>query len=225
MLRAPARPPEPFPLFEVLALDTYRLGRLRALASSRQTTVVDVGAHVGAFALEVARRFPGAQVFCFEPNPRACSYLRRNIEDNGLETRISVVPKAVSSYAGRAVMFDARGGSTLLPSLQEAERPQFEVEVMSFGEALEACGGRADLVKLDCEGSEYPILLETPDALWAKIERVLLEYHPAAGLGWGDVKRRLGELGFRVVWHEPHPRVADHGVAFFARCQRPGDGG
>ncbi|MER3410478.1 MAG: hypothetical protein C4306_10400 [Thermoleophilia bacterium] len=224
VLRAPGDPPEPFPLFGVLALDTYRLGRLRDLAPSGQATVVDVGAHVGSFAVEVARRIPGARVFCYEPNPRACAYLRSNIEDNGMETRISVVPKGVGSRPGRAVLFDAGGESTLVSSLRSDGAPPIEVEVVSFAEAVNDVGPRIDLLKLDCEGSEYALLLETSDTLWTGVERVVLEYHPVAGLGWEDVRRRLGELGFHAVWHDPHGRVADCGVAFFARCQRAGAG-
>jgi len=36
---------------------------------------------------------------------------------------------------------------------------------------------RIDLVKVDCEGSEYPIIYETPDALWNKINMLTIEVH------------------------------------------------
>src|SRR5208337_2648636 len=36
---------------------------------------------------------------------------------------------------------------------------------------------RADLVKIDCEGSEYPIIYETPAACWDKVSVLAIEVH------------------------------------------------
>ena len=43
-------------------------------------TVLDVGAHIGLFALEVMRRTHNtARVYCLEPLPRTSGFLRRNV--------------------------------------------------------------------------------------------------------------------------------------------------
>jgi hypothetical protein len=46
--------------------------------------VVDVGANIGAFALEVARRSPSARLVCIEPIPVLYEALRRNMEERQL---------------------------------------------------------------------------------------------------------------------------------------------
>jgi hypothetical protein len=34
-----------------------------------------------------------------------------------------------------------------------------------------------DLLKIDCEGSEYPIIYETPRELWSRVKRLTIEVH------------------------------------------------
>lgn len=36
---------------------------------------------------------------------------------------------------------------------------------------------KADMLKVDCEGSKYTIIYETPKELWARMERIALEVH------------------------------------------------
>jgi len=49
-------------------------------------------------------------------------------------------------------------------------------------------------VKLDCEGAEFPILLETPDSILKKVRRWVIEYHAAPE----PLEARLRALGYRV---------------------------
>lgn len=56
--------------FEVLLDDCYHLDHLTWDADrSASIRVLDVGAHVGSFALAVATRYSTASVLCFEPAP------------------------------------------------------------------------------------------------------------------------------------------------------------
>jgi hypothetical protein len=54
-------------------------GGLRAGWVRAAPTVLDVGAGVGAFALDAKLRHPGAAVHCFEPDPAALDLLRLNL--------------------------------------------------------------------------------------------------------------------------------------------------
>lgn len=206
-------------LFEVLYEDVYRLKEVKAL-SDETLVVVDIGAHVGAFALEVARRFPHARVTCYEPFPDTASYLNRNIAANQLEDRISVVLEAVGATSERRLLYAvATSGSN---SFQPSEDPSLvstalEVPVTSFDSVAAAMGGRIDIVKLDCEGSEYDIVLGSKSMSWREVRHVLLEHHPVTGHSWSELSARLEELGFDLVWHQAGGAAPGCGMAYATR--------
>ncbi|HTE78532.1 MAG TPA: FkbM family methyltransferase, partial [Xanthobacteraceae bacterium] len=43
-------------------------------------TILDVGANIGGFAIWAAKRWPGCEVFCYEPVPETFLLLKANIE-------------------------------------------------------------------------------------------------------------------------------------------------
>jgi hypothetical protein len=87
---------------------------------------------------------------------------------------------------------------------------------MRFESIVAATGGRADVVKLDCEGGEYPAVLEASATAWATVQRLFIEYHPIAGHHFWELHDRLTELGLQLIWQRPSSRPG-MGMAFFAR--------
>jgi hypothetical protein len=66
---------------------------------------------------------------------------------------------------------------------------------MSFQSLLEYTGlEEVDVVKLDCEGSEYDILLGTPDSVLKRVRKYIIEYHNGPDV----LMRRLDDLGYKV---------------------------
>lgn len=80
---------------EVCIDDEYRLGDL-----VDPECIVDVGAGVGEFALEAARRFPRARIVSFEPAPARYALMRRTIIDNGCDN-VEMVNAAAGAGAFR----------------------------------------------------------------------------------------------------------------------------
>jgi len=64
-------------------------------------TFIDIGAHVGTWALRLAPLFE--RVYCFEPDPRAYNALRANLEKAGL-TNVEVLPWGVTDKTGTATL-------------------------------------------------------------------------------------------------------------------------
>lgn len=214
VVSSPNDPGSRWPIFEVLAYDAYHLDRIEGLDAADEIVVLDIGAHVGAFAIGFADRFPKARVTCYEPAPLALSYLRRNVEANGLEGRVHVVGEAVGAVERVATLYGA--GASCENSLHPAAGaagPQ--VRVSAFATALQRVGGFADLVKLDCEGSEYEIVVDGQSEVWRSVGRILLEYHSVLGHSWTELHERLEQLGFVLRWHEPHRRGLGYGMAYF----------
>lgn len=174
-------------------------------------TVVDIGAAIGDFSV-LAGLEASNQVYAFEPFPESFELLERNIALNDLDN-IEAIPKAVSGTAGW-LSLDVRNGEPLMmgtgASTQSANG-SIEVEAISLADVLDHVGGDPiDLLKLDCEGAEYDILLTASAATLSQVHRIVMEYHQFTG------PSRLPELvgfletsGYRVN-HVPsvvHPKV------------------
>ena len=57
---------------------------------------------------------------------------------------------------------------------------------------------RCDLLKIDCEGSEYDILLTTDAATMAKVGEIIMEYHSFTSYSVDHLRNFLVKHGFRV---------------------------
>jgi FkbM family methyltransferase len=81
-------------------------------------TVVDVGANIGLFSLEVLRRCGGdVRLIAVEPGPVARDCLERNIREHFPGSRAEVLGCAVSDRSGEAVFY-VRPLATALSSLE-----------------------------------------------------------------------------------------------------------
>jgi FkbM family methyltransferase len=164
--------------------------------------VVDVGGNIGAFPLWIAESYPDVRGVCFEPDPDAFMFLKRNLALNGIQ---EVEPRqaAVSDRSGTTVLFrefPGSGVSSLQPDVEErAYRDSVAVEVVAFDEVIEAIDDEISLLKLDCEGSEYEIVPHSRPDSWRRVRRVVVEYHPVRGRSADELQRRFGDLGFRIV--------------------------
>jgi FkbM family methyltransferase len=142
---------------------------LRALG--RGPRVVDLGAHVGLFGVLVLERFAGAEVLAVEADPLNFALLERCIEDNAAGDRWLAVNAAASTAEGRTWFLAGRFAES-----QVAEQPTpGAVEVPARDVLPDLLD--ADVVKIDVEGSEWPIL---HDERFGKLGAILvfLEYHP-----------------------------------------------
>jgi FkbM family methyltransferase len=184
-------------LFEVFGANLYNLPGDFGDAP----VVVDIGGHIGTFTVALCEAYPSARCFVFEPAPDTFSYLRRNIEQNGLSARVTAQEAAVAGHAGEASMdlgtpvasghrhisFGAKGARTAT------------VPVKAFAEVIESVGSAVDILKLDCEGSEYSIVEETSVADWSAVRRVVMEYHPEEPARLLALVTRMQGFGFRLV--------------------------
>lgn len=183
------------------------------------TTIIDVGAHIGSFAFAAAERGAGC-VFAFEPD--RSNHALAILNTRRYATIVNVTCAAVwrsdiafdqlhfGGYEIRENLVNTGGGHVFAAGGQA-------IGAIAFDEIVDqaTAGGtrRVRLVKLDCEGSEFPILL-TSQRLHL-IDEIVGEYHemgdhvalpipPMAGLpGYSryaiaDLESRLRQFGFDV---------------------------
>lgn len=136
------------------------------LAGSARVTL-DIGAHVGYYALLAAHANPAGRVYAFEPMPRVRERLERNVALNGAPN-VTCLPCALGSPAGQAEFFHVREGIPSSSSLSRGfmqsivardELTSSTVDVVEGDDfAAEHAIERVDLIKLDTETTEAAVL-------------------------------------------------------------------
>lgn len=179
----------------VFARDEYRLNRETDLG-----TVIDVGAHIGTFALRASKA--AKRVIAFEPVADSFALLERNTAHRPNVERHA---KAVAGRRGRLTLFLGKNSSahSLHPAEGAPRTGEVTVEALTLADVFEAHGvDRCGYLKLDCEGAEYEILEAAPDDLLRRVDRLGMEYHTVAGgpPSWtGErLEERLRACGLRV---------------------------
>jgi FkbM family methyltransferase len=146
---------------EIWANDEYRLKEFE-----NPHLVLDLGAHKGAFALHAARRYPGAMIVCVEPLPANAALLEWNVQQNGLQDRITIAQAAVSNKNGTARL-DTSGKD----AGGKIARTGITVKTIDINAFLDL---KPDLVKVDIEGGEYRIL---NSKTLPRIPSLVMEWH------------------------------------------------
>ncbi len=161
--------------------------------------VIDVGAHLGGFTLLAAPL--ASRVFAYEPDPHLYSTLQRNIAENGHESKVTPCQAAVVGESAGEVTFYREGNASGHVDPRPGDDPGINVKSLTLEEIIVNNGlHHVDLLKLDCEGSEYGIVRHTPKEVWERIQRVRLEYH----MGTENLKQRFRELGYTLTRHRKH---------------------
>ncbi len=164
------------------------------------STIVDIGANVGVFSVSVAL-LTGARVIAVEPVPENIHWLRRNIAENKA-TNVQVVEKAVAARAQSSTMAVCAlsVGARLSSGPVSAGPPPITVQTVTLpGLLAEAGVSRVDLLKMDCEGSEYQIFSSMQSDDFARIGAIAMEFHEQGANQTGSVlAQRLQSEGFSV---------------------------
>jgi len=161
---------------EVVDYDSYQLKKLRW--GSGESVIVDIGANVGVTTLVFAQ-IPGAQVFCYEPDPENFSYLRQNLETNGA-SNVRPFQAAVGTSNG-TVKFQTHPESTgghLAGGNSAPDAPTITVKSVNLDSVLKECGSaEIALMKCDCEGDEYGLVEQFTPSHAARIRNLSFEVH------------------------------------------------
>jgi FkbM family methyltransferase len=145
--------------------------------------VIDGGANVGNVTSLFARH--GFEVHAFEPDPAASAVFERRFGDNPMIHLhcAALGTEATTMRLYRTKQFATRGvkattSSTLFPRESHSDADSAEVEVVDLAAFIAGLGRRVDLLKLDVEGAEIPILERVIDlGLHREIGLVFAETH------------------------------------------------
>jgi FkbM family methyltransferase len=162
--------------------------------------IIDAGANIGLFTLYASRQAKEAMIVGVEPFPETFERLSRLIRDNHLENRVKTLRCALGSSEGVRMMLKAGPAPSARKQVFHVRPGQagFEIPTTTLSQIVRKVDAEIDLLKMDIEGGEYEVILNTPHDDLRRIRRILLEYH-------GDVKpyttealfEHLSQAGFR----------------------------
>ncbi len=190
-------------LFEIFINDDYDFRKL-----SGELNILDIGANVGFFSLYVANKFPLAKVYSFEPFPKSYQRMQENLKRNHV-SNVKTFPFAVSDKEGKVEFFSTEwaGCNTIFESNFEGWKyDKTQVDCVSFDKIFELTGARHfDFAKIDCEGSEYPIILNSSDESLKAINKFIIEVHEVKNFNQDQLVKRFEGLGFKSRFVENLP--------------------
>lgn len=192
------------PVYELFAEDAYRIEWFVADLPDG-FGAFDIGGHVGCFSVALSAARPDSRVWAYEASPSTAAYTQRNVTQNGMSDRVTVVNVAMSSTAGTLRFADNAGGSGLNGITAPEGTQEIDIPAITFADALEQADRPIRLVKIDTEGAEYDIVLGSDPAAWADVERVVMEYHDVPGRSWAQLEDFFTRAGLAVIEREDTP--------------------
>ena len=166
-------------------------------------TILDVGAGIGDFSILAAHGRPNTLVYAFEPYLESYKLLIQNLTINALDN-VLAFQRALWGESGTLAL-DLSGGEPLQIVSQGIDQKS-EIAGMETVQALSLPDfwevhtiDRVDLMKMDVEGAEYDILLQTPSESLTRIDRIIMEYHDVGeGRNHQVLASFLEKEGYRV---------------------------
>lgn len=204
---------------EALESGEYPNERLLAVARSfvnGKSVVVDVGAHIGTFAIPLAAMVE--QVIAFEPSPENGILLSRNVRENNVALR--VVNKALGSEAGSGTLLvrsaSNAGANTIVPG--------GNIPVVTLDSEV----ARADFIKMDVEGMELDVVRGGVRLIERARPVVLFEVNlsqlRAHGASPRALERFFTRRGYRLylpLEQENHLLARVHSATLLTACIAP----
>lgn len=187
---------------------------------ARETdTILDVGAHIGVFAVLAARQVPRGVVHALEPGTENFELLQKNLDENQVDNAVAH-RLALGSTTGTVRLYHAPGsvghslylnpGWAAVPTEPRSRRTHpeegfEEVSSQVFEEFLAENGIReVDYMKMNIEGAEYDVLGTAPMTVLQAIGFMHVELHPVEDAVATELIGRIKSAGFTtsVTWND-----------------------
>jgi FkbM family methyltransferase len=204
-----------FVLREVLLWETYR--DVLPLLPQRGLHVVDIGANLGSFTIWLSQTAKVDEAFCFEPEPDSFRLLQFNLATNncGFAHALEQAVGGQSRAARIGLNEDNPPATDIYRTASNPDCPQGNtIQVVALSEWLRQTPGAFDLLKMDCEGSEWEIVRGTGQSEFARFGAIVAEVHsdPEGLHAVEDFAGLMESRGFRTVRWDRKPQGLYVGV-------------
>ncbi len=194
---------------EIFLDDTYKLEWIKNFSKKKAIkikSILDIGGNCGLTSMLSRQYFPESTIHCYEPNIDIEKYL----EPNSKIANFKYFLEAVGANTGM-VKLNIDNNQSVLSSVSSDKFGT--TKQISFEEVLERFDkNKVDIVKMDCEGSEWEILEKVN--LWKSVKFITMEYH--LGIGNYDHNRitnALEKIDFQIVSEIENTNDCNYGIA------------
>lgn len=145
--------------------------------------IIDCGANIGLSLVYFNQLYPNAKIIAFEPDPKLFAICKTNTAY--FQEKVKIYPYAVWNEE-TTLYFESEGADGgRIENNQTQNQNVIEVKAIRLQKYLNQ---RIDLLKIDIEGSEIPVLEDCKETLhW--VENLFVEFH-----SFEKSPQRLGQL-------------------------------
>jgi len=141
---------------------------------NKNPLILDLGANLGFATLWFKYNYPGARIWAYEPFKKSYDIITKNVKDNNYDN-ITVKNYGVLDKDCTIPFYHIEGGAGLGDSIVNVggtvkEKCEFH-NLDSEWEHVD----KIDLIKMDIEGSEFPVLKNC--SFWKKADKIIIEFH------------------------------------------------
>lgn len=180
-------------LAEIFLLNEYPLDDIPA-----GSVILDVGSHIGLFAVYACAQNKKFKVFCFEPIKENFNLLEENIRINGYNDSVICINAALAGSSGKRTIYVH--GDMAAHSMVKKSGNTTEIDTVALKDVFDTHGvTQCGYLKMDCEGAEYEILGALPNEYFDRISSIKIEYEIVdTDEPLRSLEKRLSSLGFSV---------------------------
>jgi len=163
--------------------------------------IIDLGAHIGMSVVYFKMLFPKAKILAFEPVPYNFEILKKNVEENQLES-VDLVQAVVAPKAGILRIQEPigegawRSGAGIIPKGWKGIQDNLEIKVEAVG-IQDLLNEKIDLLKMDIEGMEYEVIRNMGSSI-RNIANMIIEVHPRKDHRIEEIQKTLVQNGFKL---------------------------
>lgn len=181
--------------------------------------ILDIGGNIGTFSILQSIKYPKCKIFTFEPSKKIYQLLVENINLNKSK---NIYAKNIGVWSKKSTAkFFKNKASGLSSVFTLAKRDGAVSETVKLDTLSNIFTNnnihRCDLIKMDCEGAEYEILLKAPKSLFKNIKNLAIEYHDSlTDHKHFELIDLLKKQGYKITV-KPHSWENDIGIIYAKR--------
>lgn len=184
-------------IYEIFLIKNYTPGGMEI---RERDLVIDIGANIGIFTIYSSLLSSHARIYAYEPFKIHFSRLLENVKLNNLQN-VKAFNLAVCGSKGKRELNISNISSGMHSFFFRGSGKKVSVECTTLENIFDSNKiERCDFLKLDCEGSEYEILYNTPERIFKKINKIVLEWDHLDNekMNVNSLKNFLEKKGFKI---------------------------
>jgi FkbM family methyltransferase len=188
--------------------DVYNLELIKNIANKNNLkikSIIDIGGNCGLFSIFSRMHFPQSNIHCYEPN----LFLNKYLKKNSFIGSFKYFNEAVGQYK-RLVNLNVQTNNSVNSNILENKKGS--TLQISFDTVYKRIKSDIiDIVKMDCEGSEWEILNKTK--IWKNIKFLTMEYHLEKNkYNTNRVAKALDKIGFKLLTKLDKSKKVSYGL-------------